>query len=83
MSEAPNVPNTGIAPGPTRIASPTSVGVDSISDGASRPPPIAAPEPEATWHAAQLRRYSSPPAASAPAGVSKSGMNGPLPKAPA
>ena len=36
-------------------ASPTWVGVESMSDGAMPPVPIAAPAPDATWHAAQLR----------------------------
>ena len=67
MSCSLNVPNTGIAPGPTRIAWPISVGVDCIRSGASRPPPIAAPAPEATWHAAQLSWYSWAPLARSPA----------------
>ena len=43
-----NAPKTGIGPGPTRVASTISVGVDSISVGAAAPPPIAAPERDAT-----------------------------------
>ncbi len=83
MSSSLNVPKTGIAPGPMRMASPISVGVDSIRSGASRPPPIAAPAPDATWQAAQLSWYSWAPRVRSPAAGSTSGMSGPSPKAPA
>ena len=69
----------GIAPGPTRTASPISVGVASIRSGALRPPPMAAPEPDATWHAAELSWYSRKPRARSPRAGSTSGITGPSP----
>ena len=54
VSEIADSLKTGIAPGPTRIASPTVRGSLSAREGADTPPPIASPPPDGPWHAAQL-----------------------------
>src|SRR5436309_1436398 len=83
-------PKTGIVPGPTRIASATSVRLDDVTGGtkdsgapASAPLGVAdsvPPMPVEEWQAAQLARYSSAPWASPAGGLpATTGTSGPAP----
>src|SRR5437867_6839949 len=82
-------PNTGIVPGPTRIASATSIRLEEVTGGANvsggantDPAPRCAadnvpPMPVDEWQAAQLARYSSAPRASGGGFAANRGMGGP------
>src|SRR5207248_1865407 len=83
-------PNTGMVPGPTRIASATSVRLDDVTggtnvSGAPAAAPFGAadsvpPIPVDEWQAAQLARYSSAPWARPPgASAATAGTAGPAP----
>ena len=76
-------PNTGIWPGPVRIASPTWTGLDVAQRWGPRCRSSARRRCRlALWQAAQLARKSSPPLARSPRAGSTSGMRGPSPSDP-
>ena len=83
MSSSLNEPNDGIAPGPTRIASPISVGVDSIRSGASRAAADRRAGAGRDVAGGAVEPVQLAAAARSPAVGSTSGMAGPSPNAPA